>query len=219
MTANNSKTIPFEKREVEEYERKRYRGIDQKLVHTREQKIIRKIFKKIDKNSKLVLDIPCGYGRFSDLLLDEGLSIVNSDLSFYMVKRAVERNKLLTGSSELGVVADAKYGLPFKRNTFNLLFSMRFFHHVHHSEERERIIKEFSRVTAKWVILSYYQMNFLHHLQRKFRRKVKKTKTRINMISGYVFQKDVNLGGLSVVKIFPLFRGLHSHHIALLKKS
>jgi SAM-dependent methyltransferase len=170
----------------------------------------------VGPSSLPVLDIPCGYGRFSRQLKDNGFPLISSDLSFHMVKRAKEKNDHTEGV--LGVVVDAKQALPFKRDVFFLLFSMRFFHHVHEKEEREAILKKFFRVSSDWVVLSYYQKNLLHILQRRLRRRVKKSRTRIKMVSRKEFHEEIRGAGLKVVKIFPVFRGMHSHHIALLKK-
>ena len=218
MNIGKPSNTPFEKHEVEEYERKRYRGVDQRLVHRREGRLLRKLLYKIGKGPLRVLDIPCGYGRFSNILLDRGISLVSSDLSFHMVKRAREKSDQLHSRFLSGIVADAKQGLPFKKGSFSLLLSMRFFHHVHEKEEREFILKEFSRAASGWVILSYYQRNLLHILQRKLRRRIKRSRTRIKMIPRKEFYKEVEGAGLRVVKISPLLRGIHAHHIALLKK-
>jgi SAM-dependent methyltransferase len=207
---------PFKRHEVDKYERRRYRGIDQRLVHGREMRILRRILHKIGPCSLPVLDIPCGYGRFSKLLQEKGYSLINSDLSFHMVKRALEKQE--DPGVILGVVVDAKKGLPFKQDVFFLLLSMRFFHHVHEKDEREVILKKFFRVTSDWVILSYYQKNLLHILQRKLRRRVMRKKTRIKMVSRREFQEEIRGAGLKVVKVFPVFRGMHAHHIALLRK-
>lgn len=215
---NNPKPlkVSFERHEVEDYERKRYRGWDQRLVDRRERKILGKILDEINEDSALVLDLPSGFGRFSELLLKRGYRLVSSDLSFHMVVRARERSRAYNHHS--GVVADAKGGLPFKKEAFSGLLSMRLFHHISRKGEREFILKEFSAVTANWVILSYYQKTPLHLLQRIVRRKVKKTKRKISMIAGEELQKEVNRAGLRAVKIFPLFKGIHAHHIALLRK-
>lgn len=219
---NNKKpaNVPFEKHEVEEYERKRYRGLDQRLVHGRETRILQKMLRRIrrerDNDSHQVLDLPCGYGRFSQLLQEEGFSHVDSDLSFHMVERASEKHA--RPGKIPGVVADAKQGLPFQRDAFFLLFSMRFFHHLHEKEDREAILKEFSRVTSDWVILSFYKRNLLHVLQRKLRRRIMKKKTRIKMVSPKEFYQEIKDAGLNIIKVIPLFRGIHAHHIALLKK-
>ncbi|NVM47032.1 MAG: hypothetical protein HWN79_19195, partial [Candidatus Lokiarchaeota archaeon] len=77
MNIGKSSNMPFEKQEVEEYERKRYRGIDQRLVHGREGRLLRKILRKIGEGSLLVLDVPCGYGRFSGLLLEKDFTLVS----------------------------------------------------------------------------------------------------------------------------------------------
>ena len=221
MNKRNSANIPFKRHEVEKYERKRYRGLDQRLVHGREMRILRKMLRRIrrerDNDSYRALDLPCGYGRFSQLLQKEGFSHVNSDLSFHMVERAGEKHS--SSGKISGVVADAKQGLPFQRDAFFLLFSMRFFHHLHEKEDREAILKEFSRVTSDWVILSFYKRNALHVLQRKLRRRVMKKKTRIKMVSRKEFYQEIKDAGLNIIKVIPLFRGIHAHNIALLKKN
>jgi SAM-dependent methyltransferase len=211
--------MPFSKNEVTDYEKKRYRGLDQRLVHSREQKILKKIFDGIGETSGLALDLPCGYGRFSDFLLERGFGLINCDISHAMVERANERAVKLIRGEAGGAVADATLGLPFKEAIFSLVFSMRFFHHIHNSQDRRKILDEYCRVTSGWAVLSYYQSNALHKVQRKFRRKIKKTPTRIKMITRQEFQSEAEESGFEVVSIFPLFRGIHSQHIALLKKT
>jgi SAM-dependent methyltransferase len=206
----------FQNHEVEDYEKRRYRGLDQRLVDRREKRILRRILEGIDEDVNRVLDIPCGYGRFSDLLLEKGLVLVSSDLSFHMVSRARKRSPGKKNHSV--VVCDAKKGLPFKKGSFSSVLSMRFFHHLHKKEERLSVLKEFSRVCARWVILSYYRRNRLHSLQRKLRKRIKKSKRRIHMISRRDFEQEVNGIGLSVVKVFPLFRILHAQSIVLLRR-
>lgn len=217
MNRDSSQNIPFEKKEVEDYERKRYRSWDQRLVDRKERKILQKILDGIGDQESLVLDLPSGYGRFSEFLLKKGFHLISSDLSFHMVERARERSG--PDSSNSAVVVDAKKGLPFKKGTFDIVFSMRFFHHLPNTKEREFILREFSAVTAKWVILSYYQKTFSHLLQRKLRRKVKKTRRRISMISKKEFLQETKRAGLNAVNVFPLFKGIHAHQIALLKKA
>lgn len=217
MNRENSPNTSFQRHEVVDYERKRYRAWDQKLVDRKEKKILEKMFEEISDQELKVLDLPSGYGRFSELLLKRRFHLVTGDLSFHMVERARERGRL--DSLHSAVVADAKKGLPFKKDTFDIVLSMRFFHHLPNAEERKSVLHEFSAVTAKWVILSYYQKTFSHLLQRKLRRKVKKTKRRISMISREEFLEEIRQAGLTVVETYPLFKGIHAHHIALLKKA
>jgi len=209
---------PFHKHEVEEYERKRYQGLDQRIVNTREQSILKKFLEQITKKKGLALDLPCGYGRFSKLLGGQGLRPVNCDISFHMVKRACEKSGGIGSSEIAGAVANAKQGLPFKDGVFQVVFSLRFFHHLHEKQARTFILTEFSRVSKGWVVLSFYQANPLHKIQRQLRRKVKKSSTRIKMLLAEEFAEEIAQAGLKPVRIIPLFKGLHSQHIALLKK-
>ena len=210
---------PFQKHEVAEYEKKRYRGWDQRIVHIREQRILKRFLRKITRDSGDFLDVPCGYGRFSSLVWERGLRLVSSDISFHMVKRACERNsREISSEAVRGVVADAKQGLPFRDNAFAGILSMRFFHHIHSGEDREKILSEFARITDGWIILSFYQTNFLHILQRRFRRLVKKGRTKIKMIPRKVFEQELLRCNLKLVRISPLLKGLHAQHIALIHK-
>jgi len=208
----------FKEHEVAEYERKRYRGIDQRLVHRRETRLLERILERIAREEGIALDVPCGYGRFSGLCRKRGWHLISCDYSLPMVKRVRRRGGGESSLMDWGVVADAKKGLPFRDEAFSILLCMRFWHHVHDAEERRAILGFFSRVTSGWVILSYYQINALHRLQRALRRKVKKSPTRIKMIAKEDFFEEVRQVGFECVSVFPLFRGIHAQHVALLKK-
>jgi hypothetical protein len=39
------------------------------------------------------------------------------------------------------------------------------------------------------------------------------------MIGGREFAEEAAGAGFEVVRVFPLFRGIHAHHIALLRKA
>jgi SAM-dependent methyltransferase len=180
--------------------------------------VLERCLERIASESGIVLDIPCGYGRFSNLFRQRGWGLVSSDYSFSMVKRAMESGGESQRLKDWGVVADAKKGLPFKEGIFPVLLCVRFWHHVHDAEERKAILDFFAQVTSGWVILSYYQVNAIHRLQRRFRRKLKKSPTRIKMISRNEFTDEVQGSGFECVKVVPLFRGIHAQHVALLKK-
>ena len=213
---------PFQEHEVVDYERRRYRGIDQRIVHRREVRILKRMLGLLGAEPPagfrpLALDAPCGYGRFSGLLLEAGYRPVSCDLSLAMVRRA--RAKDPVSPNPIGIVANVTQGLPVRDGAFPLVFSLRFFHHLHRPEERQAALAEFARAGSGWLILSFYRANVLHRAQRALRRRVKRSKTRIKMITGREFGQETTGAGFRVVRVFPLFRGLHAHHIALLKKA
>lgn len=218
---SSSANRPFQKHEVEDYERRRYRGLDQRLVDVRERRIVRRLLEEARKEGAgerpgLVLDAPCGYGRFSDLVQGLGFRLVSSDLSFHMVNRARVRDE--NHPPALGAVADLEKGLPFKSASFAVVLSMRFFHHLHESQDRANILGEFARVSSRWAVLSYYELNRLHRLQRKIRRGLKGSKTRIRMVRRAEFSRELEKAGFKVVRKSPLLWGVHAQKVMLLEK-
>ena len=220
--------VGFQANEVADYERKRYRGLDQRLVNARERRILKKLLSLCspaaaappglgEGEAARALDAPCGYGRFAGLLGAAGFEVFDADLSVAMVRRASARGA--GPVHPVGVVANLTRGLPFRTGTFSLVFSMRFFHHLHESPARRAALAEFDRATREWLIVSYYQANPLHLAQRAVRRKILRKTTRIKMISGREFRGEAAASGFDVVRVVPLFRGLHAQHIALLRKS
>jgi len=209
---------PFSDQGVLKYERRRYRGIDQRIVQAREVRLIDKFFKIVRRaegreGGDPILDLPCGYGRFTALLQESGRAILNSDLSLEMVRRAGQK------SGKPGIVANATQGLPFKTNVFGLVFSIRLFHHVYDPSDREAILREFFRVTSGWAIVSFYRLNGLHLFQRRVRKLFHKSRTKIKMIEPGQFEKEAEAAGFVPVRVLPLLGGLHAYHLALLKKS
>jgi len=222
---SSSANKAFDRPGVKDYEKRRYRGLDQRLVHSRERWILRRILRGLKKKGRpawesegaaLFLDAPCGYGRFSGLLLEEGVRLVASDLSFHMLERAVEKKEGLRHLG--GAVADFRRGLPFKSGVFDYVFSIRLFHHLHSEEDRGAVLREFARVAREGIILSFYQAKGPHALQRKLRRLFKRKQRTIKMVSGADFKKETAAAGFTIECLVPLFRGIHAQHIAVLKK-
>jgi len=223
----------FTRAGVRDYEKRRYRGLDQRIVHAREMKIIGRMLDRADFPARpdgilrpgkepLALDLPCGYGRFTPMLRGRGFDVVSADLSVEMARRTAEnaaafaKDRTGTGTWFPSLAANAGK-LPFSSGIFDLVFSIRFFHHVHTPEDRLAVLREFRRVAAGYALISFYQVNGLHTLQRRLRRLFGKSRTNIKMLDPGVFEKAAVEAGFEIVRIVPLFRGLHAYHLALLK--
>lgn len=216
---------PFDRPGVADYERRRYRGLDQRLVDRRERRLLRRAFARLraldsdvwaGPNSPLILDAPCGYGRFSDLILGEGARLVSTDLARPMVERALEKRNSVNHLG--GASADLRGGLPFKPAAFDYVFSMRLFHHLHASEDRRAVLAEFARVASGGVIMSFYRFRGLHALQRRLRRFLTHARREIKMVPRETFEHEAADAGFVVDKVYPLFRGIHAQHIVVLRR-
>jgi len=207
----------FSKRGVEDYERRRYRGLDQKIVHGREMRILRRYLRLVGPGTGRTLDAPCGYGRFSDLCLSRGGTLVGADRSFNMVRRALDVSPAPGRHS--GAAADFKAGLPFKSGAFDVVFSMRLFHHIHDAADRRLILAEFGRVAERWAIVSFYKMNALHALQRIVRRGLFRKRRKIKMVPWADFKADLEAAGFALRRKRALLPGVHAQNILLLEKA
>lgn len=131
-----------------EYDKKRFTSWFGKKVNELEKKAIQRLLDKI--KVKKVLDMPCGTGRITQYLLENGYTVSGSDVSSDMVKEA---KKKLKGYKKLNclVVAPGDH-LPFKDNEYELVTCIRLMNHLP-KESRAKILKELHRVT-KYLLVS-----------------------------------------------------------------
>ena len=72
---------------AEDYDRKRFSSVPGKVFNNLEKSRISRIFSTLPENS-LILDAPCGTGRFSEVLLELGHRVIGLDISPAMVEVA-----------------------------------------------------------------------------------------------------------------------------------
>lgn len=220
---------PFRRAEVRDYEKRRYRSWDQRLVDRRERRILIRLLRDATGRipgggapgpaagrPPLVLDVPCGYGRMSDLIRASGARLVSADLSPAMVERAMQN---AGPAASAGVVADLVRGLPFRPGAFDVVLCLRLFHHLHDPEAREAALAELRGVASAAVIVSFYRRNRIHVLQRRLRRALKGKTYEIKMAAGGEFEREAVRAGFEVERSVPLFRGIHAQRVALLRPS
>ena len=83
-------------------------------------------FSDEDMINKLVLDVGCGSGRFSDAALRMGAEVVGVDMS-YSVDSAVFN---LAHYDKFHPIQADIFNLPFKEETFDIIFSIGVLHHT-----------------------------------------------------------------------------------------
>lgn len=86
-----------------------------------------------------VLDVGCGTGNYTSYIAKMGCKVIGLDISEKMLN--IARQKL----PETCFVQSSIYGMPFKKNTFDIVFSMATFEFIHEFEaayfEMKRIVK------------------------------------------------------------------------------
>ncbi len=189
------------------YEKHRFASLDQRVVDRLERQVVRRLL--IATGVRKILDVPSGYGRFSAELGSHAKLLVSADCSLPAVLRCRTRPG---GAKSFFVVADARE-LPFRDESFDLVFCFRLLHHFS-SEDARGIVRELGRASRRWVLLSCYVETPLHRLLRKLQRRR----------SGIYFWEPRELhslleqAGLQVRRIVRLLPFLHGQSIGLLQK-
>ena len=119
---------------VQEYEARRFGGKSGKYVDSREKMAVKNLLRGVKGR---VLDVACGTGRFTELLIQRGIDVISIDYSEEMLKLATKK---MPGKF---VRCDA-LALPFERGTFNGAVIGRLFQHY---QDISPFLSEIKRVT------------------------------------------------------------------------
>jgi ubiquinone/menaquinone biosynthesis C-methylase UbiE len=138
---------------VECYDQKRFTGPIGRTIDALEKRAIRKVLATARKHVPFpaVLDVPCGTGRITELLLDQGLNVLGGDISPAMVEAA--RRKLVGYGSRVEFSHLDLEALDLPDGSFDLITCIRLFNHIG-AAEQERILAELARVTRRYVVLN-----------------------------------------------------------------
>lgn len=108
-------------------------------------------------NPKSVLDLPCGTGRFWEMLAEKkDRKIYVADNSQSMIETGMSmRPKHVTKRIEKTFQCSAfATGLP--DNFVECVFSIRLMHHIEKSKDRVLMLKEFSRISSDTIVVSLW---------------------------------------------------------------
>jgi 2-polyprenyl-3-methyl-5-hydroxy-6-metoxy-1,4-benzoquinol methylase len=184
--------------------------------HQAEMRLIDRAFKLIPKAHR-VLDVPCGGGRVTIHLAQEGYQVSSADLSDNMIeiaRQAIADNKL-----DCTVERQDVERFTLGDRSFDTIVSFRLFHHFPNPDIRQRVVKELCRVAAHNVVLSYFSPLSWTSVSRKLRatpggRKSDKHATPLAEVKGY-FEN----AGFRLVKNFAQAPLIHTLHVAVFERS
>ncbi|MEE3292923.1 MAG: class I SAM-dependent methyltransferase, partial [Pseudomonadota bacterium] len=108
--------------------------------------------------------------------------------------------------------------LPFADKEFNLVFNFRFFHHIRDDAHRQHVIAELSRISGRYLIVSYYANSAVHALQKRLWRRTGHTRD-LPMISTSEFHRCFRQHGCEIVEDRAVLPGIHAHHITLMRRT
>ena len=140
------------------FERGSRRRIDQ-----REQGAVREIFAELN-GCRRVLDVPSGAGRFLAILSQENREVIEMDVALEILEFARQR------AAKLGLKAEFMPGdasrLPLSPDSVDVIFCNRLLHHITAAAERAVFLREFHRVTRRYVVVSFFDYQAFGALRR-----------------------------------------------------
>ncbi|MFO1052825.1 MAG: methyltransferase domain-containing protein [Planctomycetota bacterium] len=107
----------------------------------------------------VVLDVPCGRGRFAEFARARGAAWIGADRSRAMLAAARDAEPA-AGFASVDATA-----LPFADRAVDGVVTFRFLHHVD-DEAARRVCQEAARVSARFVVVTFFHPVSAHALQR-----------------------------------------------------
>jgi SAM-dependent methyltransferase len=131
------------------YEERRFgRSRRGRRMNRFERETARSVLSTLPSNS-LVLDIPCGTGRFKDMIIEQGHRYVGMDLNFEAAQCSLQRLETAWPTVQASI-----FNLPLASNSVDFILSVRMLHHLK-GEEVLRVLKEISRVAPQALVTFY----------------------------------------------------------------
>jgi ubiquinone/menaquinone biosynthesis C-methylase UbiE len=188
------------------YDDTRFGGAFGRLKNWREQRVVRQAVKHAG-NIQRVLDVPCGTGRFLRSLVNSIPHLVGVDVSRDMIdlsRRHCTFKGLPAGHLEY-VQCDVK-NLPFHNDSFDLVVSGRFLHHLFHLPQamQIQIMQEFARVSRRWVLGDFNIQFGVKYYWNEVRAVLRGKRFKSRRMTRTEVFGELNKAGLEVEKVYPM---------------
>ncbi len=137
--------------------------------HDQEMAMLAKAFAKT-KDIHSVLDAPCGVGRASIWLAQQGREVTGIDLGKAALKLAGELAQ--EAGVKISFASHDIFALPFANKQFDATLCFRLLHHFESEELRARLIAEMCRVSDRYVVMSRISPHSVTSWRRRLRFKL-----------------------------------------------
>lgn len=196
--------------QARDYEQRRFtRESRKRKLNKFEKDFARYLFNMVGSDSH-ILDVPCGNGRFYDIFAG-AKKLTMIDYSENMLTAIKE--KIGDAKNVEFVKADIT-NLPLEDNCAELCFCMRLFHHMKTDDVRLKALSELTRISKKYVALSFYNKTCLRYILRKtFGKKI-----RGNYITfGHIIEMAKQIGLVPIAR-FPKVNFIEQQCLVVFRK-
>lgn len=193
MTEEWNPTEAYQNKKVSAlYDSVRFTSLTGKMGDRKEKKAFSRLLDRTPE-AKTALDVPCGTGRMTEILLLRGLKVTGADVSLEMMEEAREKLKIFDDSVKF--VKQDLTALEFEANSFDIVSCVRLFGH-YATPARIQMLKEMARVTRKWVIVQYFYETPLTLLKRFVKRTARTYEGVVYPVTEDVIKEELLRSGL-----------------------
>ncbi len=186
-----------------------------KKKHQAEMAMIKKALSTLEQVNT-ALDIPCGVGRASILLNQEGLNVTAIDAgagAIFLAKKEFAAIKADISISE----GDIR-NIPYPAQSFDIVLCFRFFHHLQTEDARRHIINELCKVSSKYVLLSYFSPYSFTSIRRYLKSSISKIPSSQNATSLSEVKHYFEANNFKFKVDYAQMPFLHTLHLAVFSK-
>lgn len=145
----------YDQQHARHYLAKHQATLSSRLSHWRDEQLARRAL-EIAGDPGLVLDLPCGAGRFWPLLATKpDRRIIGADNSANMIDVAM-KSQPAEVVSRVTPLQTSAFAIDLPDNAVDNIFCIRLLHHVGDPAHRATLLREFHRVTRDTVIVSLW---------------------------------------------------------------
>ncbi len=185
-----------------DYDRHRFGDRKHRRRDARKWRPVRRAL-ALAEGARTTLDVPCGTGRFTGRLADQGYEVIGTDVSSEMMsvaRRSVEGRDGVAGF----VQADAE-ALPFRDDALDCVMCIRFLFHAD-GPTRVRVLREMTRVSRRWLIVDYRHRYSVHYWMWRIKRALGLTAAPLERVTRAQMEAELEAAGVSIRRIFPVTR-------------
>jgi ubiquinone/menaquinone biosynthesis C-methylase UbiE len=188
---------------AEDYDFHRFSSPERQKRNVRKWAAIRKAL-SLTQGVRVILDLPCGTGRFTGALAREGYEIVGSDISMEMLQKAASLTSSTSADGHQpnirGYLQANAEKLPLRDDSLDCVVCIRFMMHVDPAT-RVRMLREFRRVSRRWVIVDYrHKYTFRYVLTHTFG-KLGLGRSPLSRVSSAGLREEFRQAGFTIVEV------------------
>jgi ubiquinone/menaquinone biosynthesis C-methylase UbiE len=194
----------YDQTHAHQYFHKHQGSFARRASHWRDVQMARHAL-KVAGDPGLVLDLPCGAGRFWPLLAENpNRQILAADNSSDMLEIAIA-SQPADVLKRIKAFRTSAFAIDLGDSAVDCIFSIRLLHHIEKSEHRLAMLREFHRVSRDTVILSLWVDGNYKAWKRKRLEKKRATRGRSSqnqnrfVVAREVIEKEFRQAGFNII--------------------